>query len=328
MHWTHKFVALTVFLVLLSGLCVEVRAVTIAWSPVGNPGNAADITDGDEYTDGLQTFGAVGYTYRIGTYDITTTQYVEFLNSKDPGGLNALNLYSLNMSNAVTYNFSNPFGSKYGVVPSNGNHPIHDVSWYSAVRFANWVNNGQGNADTESGSYTLLGGTAVPSNGNGIIRNASARVVLPSEDEWYKAAYYNSSTAFYFLYATSSNARPNASAPTSLANSANYANALHGLSDVGAFTVTTSPYGAFDMNGNAFQWNEGLMFGHLRAFRGGEFDSGESNLRSSYRFAIDPSGSFSGLSFRLAMVPEPSTLALGLIAAFGGYFLARARKLH
>ncbi len=68
-------------------------AVTIAWSPVGNPGNAADPATGSLY-------GAVPYSYNIGTYDVTNSQYVEFLNSNDPTGADPLGLYNSNMSNA------------------------------------------------------------------------------------------------------------------------------------------------------------------------------------------------------------------------------------
>ena len=37
--------------------------------------------------------------------------------------------------------------------------PVNYVDFYDALRFANWMNNGQGNGDTETGAYTLLGGT-------------------------------------------------------------------------------------------------------------------------------------------------------------------------
>ena len=47
-------------------------------------------------------------------------------------------------------------GSKYSIISGLGNRPVNWVSWYDAIRFANWLNNGQGNGDTESGSYTLL----------------------------------------------------------------------------------------------------------------------------------------------------------------------------
>ena len=78
----------------------------------------------------------------------------------------------------------------YTAKPNMGDKPVNFVSWYDAIRFANWLNNGQGDGDTETGAYTLLGGTPTPSNGSSITRNPGATWFLPSEDEWYKAAYY------------------------------------------------------------------------------------------------------------------------------------------
>src|SRR5271166_1929961 len=172
--------------------------VTISWVPVGNPGNARDPTTG---------FGSVAYAYNIDKYDVTNSQYAEFLNTKDPTGANTLGLFTGNggTGNApnpgISFNSASANGSKYGVVSGNGNQPVVDVTWYDAIRFANWLNNGQGNGDTETGAYTLFGGTPTPSNGLTITRNAGATVFLPSEDEWYKAGYYDPVTSSYFQYA-------------------------------------------------------------------------------------------------------------------------------
>ena len=51
--------------------------------PVGNPGNAADPATGSLY-------GAVGYNYNIGKYDVTLAQYAAFSTpwpQTDPYGL-------------------------------------------------------------------------------------------------------------------------------------------------------------------------------------------------------------------------------------------------
>jgi hypothetical protein len=56
-------------------------AVTIAWSQVGNPGNAAD-----QNFLGQGAFGAVSYSNNIDNYDVTNSQYLEFLNAKDATG--------------------------------------------------------------------------------------------------------------------------------------------------------------------------------------------------------------------------------------------------
>jgi formylglycine-generating enzyme len=250
---------------------------------------------------------------------VTNSQYVAFLNSNDPTGANLLGLYNDGMPTTycgIHYNSGAATGSKYSVLSGDGNRPVNFVTFFDALRFANWLDNGQVPGSTERGAYTLLGGTPLPSNFYSITRNAGATVFLPSEDEWYKAAFYNPNTSSYNQYPTGSSQVPNASGPTAAPNSANYNNAVGNVTDVGAYTGTTSPYGAYDMGGNVFQWNE-ATFGILyRGLRGGAFFDQSNSVTSLHRSDSDPRDEDEGLGFRLASiaVPEPSTGVLAGVA--------------
>ena len=154
---------------------------------VGDAGNAAD-------TDGL---GAVGYAYRMGEYDVTSAQYCQFLNAVAASDTYSLYTTAMATTGAAGYGCgiarSGTSGSyTYSVLPGWANMPANWVSWGDAARFCNWLDNGQptgpeGLATTETGAYTLDGDTTVLTE----TRNAGAKYFIPSENEWYKAAYYN-----------------------------------------------------------------------------------------------------------------------------------------
>jgi formylglycine-generating enzyme required for sulfatase activity len=160
---------------------------------------------------------------------------------------------------------------------------------------------------------------------------------LPSEDEWYKCAYYvgGGTNAGYWTYPTRGNTPPTSQAPPGGANSANfdgtsgfalthsatYSAALDYLTDVGAYSDTFSPYGAYDMGGDVWQWNEADINGDgsTRGIRGGAFDNDAVRLASTYDTDIGYSADeFNDTGFRVAsvgVVPEPASIALLLAGA-------------
>ena len=171
--------------------------------------------------------------------------------------------------------------------------------------------------------------------GSSVTRKAGAQVWLPSEDEWYKAAYHknNGATGNYFKYPTSSDSVPsNDLINPDPGNNATYLvagndytiDSPYWRTEVGAHENSDSPYGTFDMGGNVWEWNEALI-GSNRGIRGGSYKAfiGSPNLRSSMRPVYgDPDGGDYSMGFRVASVPEPATMVL---LGLGGLVL-RKRK--
>ena len=224
-------------LVALAGIfawSINVRAaVVIETVTVGNPGNVGELS-GASVSRGSgpdRICGAVDYAYNIGTFEVTAGQYTEFLNAvaaTDTYGLyNPLmdsNRYGYGCQitrtgddGNYTYDFS---GRPSGTEADWIDRPVNYVSWGHAARFANWLHNGQPGLppgypvpqdenSTEDGSYFLNGATT---DGEliAIVREPDATWVIPSEDEWYKAAYhYNDGvTRNYYDYPTSSDSFP------------------------------------------------------------------------------------------------------------------------
>jgi formylglycine-generating enzyme required for sulfatase activity len=233
-----------------------------------------------------------------------------------------------------------------GDEPDRDNMPVPYVTWGDAARFCNWLQSGQGSAATVSGAYALTETGAYALNGaisaGQLIAVASpahsgsdaAEYFLPSENEWYKAAYYigGGTASGYWVYATQSITAPNNTlAPAGIiSDNANYTigatftDPTNYLTPVGTFSASPSAYGTFDQNGDLFQWNEASTDGLYRGSRGGAFNCGASGLASSYSDQVSPDVAVDYVGFRVATsvaVPEPGsaimlvalTLVLGLL---------------
>lgn len=132
--------------------------------------------------------GSVAYDYYIAKYPVTYAQYVTFLQ-------------------AIDELVGQP-------LPLIDNTPAA-FDLLTAARYCNWLHNNYG--DTETGAYTLTNYTAgepLPA------RNAGAKYFIPTESEWYKAAYYKGGGAQrgYWRYATQSDAVPESVCATNIGN--------------------------------------------------------------------------------------------------------------
>ncbi len=150
----------------------------------------ADLNNANN-TDG---YGSVNYLYYIHKYPVTVNKWVNFLNSK--AATDTYELYNSNMK----INRSGSSGSyTYTAMANYGNKPITNVSWFNAARYCNWFHNGRSTGSTEDGAYTLNG----TNSGSAVAKNAGAKYYIPSENEWFKAAYYAGGTAdSYYEFAT------------------------------------------------------------------------------------------------------------------------------
>ena len=287
------------------------RAVTIEMVTVGDPGNPNDTIN----TGTTPNYGAVAESFQIMKYEWTNSQYVEFLNAVDPDGTNPNSIYNSNMGSdtrgGISFTSGSAAGTKYASRTNMGDKPVNFVSWFDAARVANWLQNGQGSSSTETGAYTLVGGQT---SGTAPARNSGATFYIPTEDQWYKAAYYKggSTNAGYWDYATQSDTAPTAvtanSTGNGLAGSAgNFANynfaADWNSQDGNVTTVGTnggaSAYGAFDMSGNVREWNDLTgAAGSSRGLRGGSWvNPAAFNLSSSSRPTRIPSDESDNFGF-------------------------------
>lgn len=158
-----------------------------------------------------QQVGAVKYGYGIGQLEVTVAQWVAFLNTVDPAGRNKRRLYSTNESSTawpkygqINFAASVGKGRHYSVAsPEWADKPYGFANFLRAARFVNSLYNGRvfsrrASAEggfryvtyrvrlsrrTESGMYEMTDRKATRSHKTGF--------VVPSQDEWIKAAYFD-----------------------------------------------------------------------------------------------------------------------------------------
>lgn len=259
------------------------------WSKIEIPLLAVDCPNNP--ADSRNGRGAVLYIYQIGKFDITVKQYCAFLNAVarygDPFGLYDVGWmtqdpFVVEIERKVSerkWGTASLWRRHYIYTPREGreNLPIVGISFYSAIRFCNWMENGQPD-EGEENERTTEDGSYLITNGN-FSQHSNAHWVIMTWDEWYKAAYYNrDNPTVYWNYATQSNEAPGNSADPkdnqsdSPQKNVNYC--LNGkptitspfvapspdlfpnpadLTPVGCFQSSPSPFGSYDMTGNASQ---------------------------------------------------------------------------
>lgn len=211
--------------------------LTFKTAEVGAPGNPAvaivpfedaiyrSCEEAPVTKKGCQYVGGVSYRYGIGQLEVTVAQWVAFLNTADPTGSDRHRLYSTNESGNAWPRFgqidfrakARP-GHHYSVAePAWADKPYGFANFLRAARFANSLYNGtvlSRRASVENGfRYVTYRVRLSPRTGDGMYdmktrkmtRSHKRGFVIPSQDEWIKAAYYDPSgggTYSYWKYPT------------------------------------------------------------------------------------------------------------------------------
>ncbi|MHC4737571.1 MAG: right-handed parallel beta-helix repeat-containing protein [Planctomycetota bacterium] len=275
---------------------IVVQGIDMDFVPIGKPGNGTDPVTGNLY-------GAVAYDYSIGKYEVTNAQWNAFVSA----------------AGAPTGNPSDGYDeSAYWTAT---NVPVNNVSWYEAAQFCNYLTSG----DKSLGAYLFSGNNTNPGDFLGIDRNWAVSAygiayVIPTGDEWYKAAYYTGSG-----YSRFANGLDTMVAPGNGWRYGSYPGGSPWV--VGSGTMEQN--GTFDMMGNVWEWNAGRIYDFSWGIWGGSYYRGRINyyplpvfgLRSGGWLNQAPYGEYDNVGFRVASVsvyvPEPPEPTAPPIACAG-----------
>lgn len=264
--------------------------------------------------------GAVSYAFVLQSAEVTNAQYVDFLNAiagADPHGL--FNVQMEASARGGVARFGAPGSHSYQVRPNMGNKPVNFVSWLDAARYVNWLQNGRGSGDTESGAFDL----SIANPGLEASLDETASWSLPTEDEWVKAAYYDPSlgraedSGNYWRYPTREDVEPIRAASDLLGDVsnpgpsvANYDSVALWNGQLGNLTTVasagaTSFFGTRDQGGNVAEWLAEQAQDAMRVTRGGGYNSPASALEQAGRELLTPDTESASVGFRILHLPPP-----------------------
>jgi formylglycine-generating enzyme len=251
---------------------------------IGNAGNAADNHTG---------YGAVGYNYQISATEVTIAEFT----ASGAGSGNE--------------NYWNDGARTVGIAA-----PASLVSLYEAMKYCNWLTS----SNVNNGAYVFSAGVYQSTDRASAIATYGMVYALPTEDEWYKAAYYTGNNGdLWSNYANGTD-----TAPTwGTTDGWNYYNNEY-VNGSPNYTWTAGyggkeQNGTYDMMGNVCEWMEDSG----GVIRGGSFMDYGKSMRSSSRSNTDPSYESYPIGFRVVAIPEPAT-ALSLM--LGGLVIAGYRR--
>lgn len=317
------------------------------WARIGDAGNAASPFAG-------QTLGRgrVDHEYRISRLEITTGQWMEFVNT-----------YSTRFADMAWFGAPTYWGADldpdyHGVGnrwrlrgdANAANLPVAGISWRDAARYCNWLCNEKAptRAAIADGAYdtSTFSGNRRDGFTDQAAHRPDAKFWIPTLDEWMKAVYYDpnryaSGLGGWWRTAGMQDDPLTPGLPGQGQTSAGYEfdpvpfppeewNVA-----LGAYTTTQSAWGLWDGSGGTSEWTEDWLFTDpVRSDR--VYDGAAAGWYNYYTGVDDVTGYLADgpqagqthVSFRVASsAPAPGTplASMGAVLAMAGRRARRGR---
>ncbi|MBX3386579.1 MAG: SUMF1/EgtB/PvdO family nonheme iron enzyme, partial [Phycisphaeraceae bacterium] len=332
----------------------------IEFVTIGAVGNAPWMGDGTPQDRAIGR-GGVNYEYRIGRFEVTTAQWVEFYNAAfdRPADDRIPHLIPSDHWGAVSTPAMTPGGQRWRVPVGNEYRAVGDISWRMAAIYCNWLHNDKATNREAflSGAYDVSTfGYVGDSNtfSDQAARSPGAKFFIPTWDEWLKAAHYDPNKngqdqGGWWKFSTTSDVIPLIGPPPSWlpgagigddrtgdaeANAAGWGPLFPQFSPfsvpLGSYPTVQSPWGLLDVAGGTSEWTESIFTGPglppTRIYDGRWWFDGPPIADAIYaRSAQFPNVSIFEHGFRVAaVVPSPGSIMVFMIGAH--LFTGRRRR--
>ncbi len=276
------------------------------YSPL--PGNIFGGEIGDtSYSSPEMGYGSVGYNYGIATLEVSIEQFMR-AEAACPSGTYIGSGYDEDLWN---WQQTLQIDGNSVYLGLGTAAPATAVSFYDAARFVNWMTS----TDPRYGVYQFdSNGNYLGTDRQSAIDTYGIAYALPTEDEWFKAAYYSSDTDSYSLYSSGLNTAPSTDGWNL------YTNGTHGFQYVWDVSMGTNELnGTRNMMGNVWEWTEMNTNDSQYVLRGGSAYGNETFADSkTYRVVQDDlSLEMENVGFRVVAIPEPNTIGFMAIVGIG-----------
>ncbi len=296
------------------------------WAIIGDPGNTPYMGEHGEEGKNVRGRGRVDYTYRVSRLELTSAQWLPFINT-------------FAKQSDSPFSFGRPAASGLDSLPGPPGHwrldpdipnaamvPVAGINWFEAAMYCNWLNNGKPSDidDIMDGAYALVNDDGTPNLA--ATRAPDAQFFLPTLDEWVKAAHWDPhkfgpGAGGWWRFPTTSDDQPISGPPGVGETSAGdfLPSLQERLIPLGSYSDVISPWGLWDASGGTGEWLEEQFLDDRRGVEGAGAGLDSWLMFDHIGYVRDgtPTGGLNG--FRVASV-VPSAGTVLVFTLFGAHF--------